>query len=116
MAKDLVPNKKVRKIYRAHRYRGNWKPGEPVTEQDRALAMDRARIMSVLFEAKTFSNIVQYLNIVLPQMVSKKATEKEKAEGFFAACGEDITEEQKDWLWNYLKHYDPQKNWTGTGW
>jgi hypothetical protein len=105
MAKDFNSVKKAKKSYQ-----GNWEPGKEVTERDRALAMDRALIMSKLFQAETFPKIIEAINI------SKEVAETKKQEMFFIACGDEITPEQKIWLWNYLKNYNPKYNWGSTGW
>jgi hypothetical protein len=104
MAKGL--SKKAKKSFR-----GNWERGKEITERDRALAMDRALIMSKLFQAESFSKIIKIIN-----KSEEEFSEAQRQEDFFEACGDEITTEQKTWLWNYLKHYKPQNNWTGTGW
>ena len=89
-------------------YKGDWEPNkrEP-NDLDRSLAMDRAMIMSQLFQLEKFSKIVKIIN--MPNVATKK-------QDFLNACGADITLEQKNWLWNYLKEYKEPNNWVGTGW
>ena len=83
-----------------------WNPGNEVLEIDRALAMDRALIMSQLFQAEYFEQIIQIINGSKDQGQFNKVCT--------AANITDTT--QQKWLWNYLKNYDPTINWGGTGW
>ncbi len=81
--------------------------------RERALAMDRAFIMSRLFSKEYFPKIVNAINI------SDKTNRKL---GFYAAFGideknigeagnDDFTALQINWLWNYLQHFNPEKVW-----
>jgi hypothetical protein len=98
----------------ANPHMGDWEPnkGMEITDKDRALAMDRALIMAVLFKKDYFEEIVLAINhLGNPEM-------KARAEPmFFEAVKEaPLTQKQKEWLWNYLKNYNSANNWTGTGW
>jgi hypothetical protein len=92
-------------------YKGPWKRGLKVTDEDRALAMDRALIMSELFQKENFEKIVKVINTPVP-----KGSVDTRQKDFMKACPDTITNEQKKWLWNYLKNYDPKHNWASTGW
>ncbi len=92
-------------------YKGKWEPGQPVTDGDRHLAMERALIIGqLLMEPSAFEDIINAIN----DKASPEADRKNKLD---AACKKvELQQEQIDWLWNYLKHYDTNSNWTGTGW
>jgi hypothetical protein len=95
--------KKLRKSYA-----GDWKLGQEVKPRDRALAMDRALIMSELFQEENFEKIVEIIN--------RPKSDRNREKDFMNACPSTISDRQKTWLWNYLKNYDPSLNWASSGW
>jgi hypothetical protein len=82
------------------------------TDKERAMAMDKAFMMSKLFQEPYFSAIEEALTR-LPKDAA--GAENLFLETFvkFREEGqpEILTKEQKVWLWNYLKHYDAKKDW-----
>ena len=52
--------------------------------------------MTKLFQTNRFNAIMAAL------YMPKNAAGRQNA--FYGACGNDLTTEEKDWLWNYLKN------------
>jgi len=83
-----------------------WNAGDEVLEIDRALAMDRALLMTQLFRAEYFEKIIGIIN----------APTKDPTAFHNVCASAGIPVDQEKWLWNYLQHYDQNSNWGGTGW
>jgi len=85
-------------------YHTGWQPGDQVTDTDRALALDRALIMSQLFRTEYFPEVVRIIN------GNKNETD------FINLCEKAGLPDKEQWLWNYLQNYNKKQNWAGTGW
>jgi hypothetical protein len=82
-------------------------------EFNRLKAINRAVLMSKCFNKENFDLFIAALN----------NPAKKEAENVFrtAANKSGLTKPQKDWLWNYLQHYNPDLAWNqsapiGNGW
>ena len=56
--------------------------------------------MTVLFNKGTYEAITGILDQIDPKNIDAKKSQ------FKAACGNAINDQEKEWLWNYLKHYN----------
>lgn len=95
----------------AKSYKGKWEKDQEITDEDRHLAMERALMVGrLLLDPEAFEALIHAINDKAPSETVQKNNLK-------AACMKvKMEENQIDWLWNYLKHYDTDNNWTGTGW
>ena len=92
-------------------YKGKWKKDQQVTDEDRHLAMERALIVGqLLMDPSAFETLIDAIN-------DKASPETARKNKLKVACMKvNLEQNQIDWLWNYLQHYDTNNNWTGTGW
>jgi hypothetical protein len=63
-------------------------------------AMAKALAMSVLFKEGVYEAITSVLDELVPTKIDAKKAD------FKTACGNVIDDAEKEWLWNYLKHYN----------
>ena len=63
-------------------------------------AVAKAVAMSVLFKRGTYEAITNILDQIDPEDIDAKKN------AFKVACGNEIDDQEKEWLWNYLKHYN----------
>ena len=77
-----------------------------VLELDRLKAVNRANIMAKCFNKQWFAKFVDAINVNLEQ-------DEATARPIFdqAASDAGLTQGQQEWLWNYLKNYQPGLAW-----
>jgi hypothetical protein len=81
-----------------------------IPDKERAMAMDRALFMTKLFQKQHFDKIIAIINQYYVDVKNAKGdvVESEAEDAFIEVCGEaDLTGDERIWLWNYLKNFDP---------